>query len=250
MSTLGGGNGDGWTPEGGGQSDGVPGLPPEWGTVVVPDDPAELAEEAAQVRRELRRTARRTTWRRRLGLRGAGEDGQPSLGLPLLIMSIAVIATLTSLFVVAWPGRSQNPVIGPHGSRNAALTTPASGTIPDLVLADSAGQPVRLTAVTPAAVLLVEGCANCADLVEATVAAAPEPVAVLVVGRTAPTLAPSLDRVRRLQDPQNRLRDELELGPPAALAAVVLVARGGEVVRKVPAVETVDTFRAELERLN
>jgi hypothetical protein len=249
MSTLGGGNGDGWPPEGGGQSDGVPGLPPEWGTVVVPDDPAELAEEAAQVRRELRRTTRRTTWRRRLGLRGSGEEGQPSLGLPLLIMSIAVIATLTSLFAVAWPGRNQPPGLGPEESRNAALTTPTSGTIPDLVLADPAGRPVRLTTVTPAVLLLVEDCSTCGDLVAATAATAPDPVAVLVVGRTAPTLAPSLAGVRRLQDPQNRLRDELGLGPPAGLAAVVLVARGGEVVQKVAAVETVDTFRAELERL-
>jgi hypothetical protein len=250
MSTLGGGNGDGWPPEGGGQSDGLPGLPPEWGTVVIPDDPAELADEAAEVRRELRRQARRATWRRRLGLpaRVAGEDGQPSLGLPLLIMSIAVIATLTSLFAVAWPGRNNHQLLGPQASRGAAAGTPAAQ-VPDLVLADADGTPVHLKELSPAAILLVDDCATCDDLVVATVAAAPDPVTVLVVGRTAPTLAPSLARLRRLEDPQQRLREQLRLGPPGELAAVVLVARTGEIVQKLPAVESVDTFRAELIKL-
>jgi hypothetical protein len=258
MSTLGGGNGDGWPPEGGGQSDGLPGLPPEWGTVVIPDDPAELADEAAEVRRELRRQARRAGWRRRLGLppRAAGEEGQPSLGLPLLIMSIAVIATLTSLFAVAWPGRNNHQTLGPQASQGAAIGaagtggTAAGDPVPDLVLADAAGTPVRLTEISPAALLLVDGCAACDDLVAATVAAAPEPVTVLVVGRAAPTLAPSLSRLRRLEDPQQRLRDQLRLGPPGQLAAVVLVARGGQVVHKLSAVESVDRFRAELIKLN
>jgi hypothetical protein len=251
MSTLGGGNGDGWPPEGGGQSDGLPGLPPEWGTVVIPDDPAELADEAAEVRRELRRQARRATWRRRLGLppRPAGEDGQPSLGLPLLIMSIAVIATLTSLFAVAWPGRNHHPVLGPPASGGAALTTPAAGSIPDLVLNDAAGRAVRLDAVTPAAILLVDSCLRCDDLVSATVAAAPDQVTVLVVGRTPPSLAPSLARVRRLEDPQERLRDALGLNPPVNLAAVVLVGRGGNIVQKLDAADSVDDFRAELVKL-
>jgi hypothetical protein len=252
MSTLGGGNGDGWPPEGGGQPDGLPGLPPEWGTVVIPDDPAELAEEAAEVRRELRRDARHSTWRRRLGLPppAAGEDGQPSLGLPLLIMSIAVIATLTSLFAVAWPGRNNHPTLGPRASRNAAVTTPGASTVPDLALADAAGMTVRLTEVPPAALLLVDDCASCDDLVEATVAAAPDPVTVLVVGRTPPTIATAVSSMRRVADPQERLRSALELGPPGKLAAVVLVARSGEIVQKLPAVESVDTFRAELAKLS
>jgi hypothetical protein len=251
MSTLGGGNGDGWPPEGGGQSDGLPGLPPEWGTVVIPDDPAELADEAAEVRRELRRQARRATWRRRLGLppRPAGEESQPSLGLPLLIMSIAVIATLTSLFAVAWPGRNNHQVLGPQASRGATAATPAGQPVPDLVLADAAGKPVRLTEISPAALLLVDGCTSCADLVAATVAAAPDPVTVLVVGQTAPTLAPSLARLRRLEDPQQRLREQLRLGPPGERAAVVLVRRDGQVVHKLSAVESVESFRAELAKL-
>jgi hypothetical protein len=248
MSTLGGGNGDGWPPEGGGQSDGLSGLPPEWGSVVIPDDPAELAEEAAEVRRELRQQARSSSWRRRLGLppRAPGEEAQPSLGLPLLIMSIAVIATLTSLFAVAWPGRNNHGAIGPQTSREASVNEPAAETMPDLVLADATGSAVRLADVRSAAVLLVEDCAACGNLVAATVAAAPDPVTVLVVGRTAPTLAPSLTGVRRLADPQQRLRPGLQLGPPQKLAAVVLVGRDGEIVQKLPAVQRVETFRADL----
>jgi hypothetical protein len=251
MSTLGGGNGDGWPPEGGGQSDGLPGLPPEWGTVVIPDDPAELADEAAEVRREMRRRARRAAWRRRLGLppRTAGEDAQPSLGLPLLIMSIAVIATLTSLFAVAWPGRNNHQGLGPQSSRGAAAGTAVAEAVPDLVLTDLAGTPVRLKELSPAALLLVDDCTTCDDLVAATVATAPAPVTVLVVGRTPPTLAPSLAKLRRLEDPQQRLRERLRLGPPGQLAAVVLVARGGQVVQKLSAVKSVDNFRAELVKL-
>jgi hypothetical protein len=248
MSTLGGGNGDGWPPDGGGQSDGLPGLPPEWGTVVIPDDPAELADEAAEVRRELRRETRRTTWRRRLGLppRAPGEQGQPSLGLPLLIMSIAVIATLTSLFAVAWPGRNNQPALNPAASRDSGIRSPM---IPDLSLADDAGTPVRLKDAAPEALLLVDGC-DCAGLVSATLAAAPGSVDVLVVGRTAPTIGTPTVNLRRLADPGDRLRNALGLDPPGKLAAVVLVAQGGEVVRQLSAVESVDTFRADLAKLS
>src|SRR3954463_12808252 len=49
MGTRRDGNGNGWPP------DGLPDLPPEWGTVIIPDDLSELAEESSRVRRELRR---------------------------------------------------------------------------------------------------------------------------------------------------------------------------------------------------
>lgn len=256
MGTLGGSNGDGWPAEGGGQPDGLPGLPPEWGTIVIPDDPAELADEAAEVRREMRRQARRRAWRRRLGLppRPADEQSQPSLGLPLLIMSIAVIATLTSLFVVAWPGRTDRAVLEPLASEGVAFSTPATGTpaisaLPDLALADAGGGAIRLAELVPAALLLVDGCATCDELVSATVAAAPDPVTVLVVDRTVPTLATSLAAVHRLADPHGRLRDTLGLDPPDQLAAVVLVARDGEIITVLTAVDSVDSFSTALAGL-
>src|SRR3954464_9707963 len=50
MGTLGDDNGG--PPPGGG---GLPDLPPEWGVIIIPDDPSELAPEIDEVRRELRR---------------------------------------------------------------------------------------------------------------------------------------------------------------------------------------------------
>jgi hypothetical protein len=276
MSGLGGGNGDGWPPEGGGQPDGLPGLPPEWGTIVIPDDPAELAEESTKVRRELRRDARRATWRRRFGLpqKAPGDDSQqPSLGLPLLIMSIAVVATLTSLFAVAWPGRNNHPILAPNTSRQTATSAPSGRKVPDIALTDSTGAAVRLRGVVPAALLLVDGC-RCAELVFATAAAAPQTVQVVTIGRAAPTLSPPVAspakavtptgpaasgstasaaataRLRALADPRDELRSALGLEAPSTHAIVVLVSQSGDILRTLSNVDTIEQFKMELAQLN
>ncbi|GAA1803104.1 hypothetical protein HC028_04985 [Planosporangium flavigriseum] len=120
MGTQSGGNGGGWPP------DELPDLPPEWGTIVIPDDASELAREAARVRRELRWEARERRWRRRLHLPHAdprpGEEDIPALGVPVLVILIATIATLTSLFVISWPINSQRPDLQP-----TAVITPSAG---------------------------------------------------------------------------------------------------------------------------
>src|SRR5262245_52739962 len=64
MGTLRGDNG-GERPQDG---HGLPGLPPEWGTVIIPDDASELDTEGATVRRRFRREARQVRWRRRFHL--------------------------------------------------------------------------------------------------------------------------------------------------------------------------------------
>lgn len=118
MGTRSDGNGNGWPP------DGLPDLPPEWGTIVIPDDPSELAQESSRVRRELRRHARQRRWRRRLHLSPPKppptDDDVPTLGVPLLVISIAVIATLVSLFAIAWPTSQVRPDLQP----TAVATTP------------------------------------------------------------------------------------------------------------------------------
>jgi hypothetical protein len=125
MGTRSGGNGGGQPP------DGLPDLPPEWGIVIIPDDPSELAQESARVRRELRQQTRQRRWRRRLHLPppqpqpAAGDEEAPTLGVPLLVISIAVIATLVSLFAVAWPNTQPRPHLEP----TAVATTPAGGPV-------------------------------------------------------------------------------------------------------------------------
>jgi hypothetical protein len=123
MGTRSDGNGNGWPP------DGLPDLPPEWGTVIIPDDASELAQESAHVRREMRRHERQQRWRRRLHLPPPQpptgmEDDTPSLGIPLLVISIAVIATLVSLFAIAWPAAQPQPGLQP----TAVATTSAGRT--------------------------------------------------------------------------------------------------------------------------
>jgi len=132
MGTRRDGNGNGWPP------DGLPDLPPEWGTVIIPDDLSELAEESSRVRRELRRQDRQRRWRRRLHLPPPNppsdtDEDTPSLGIPLLVISIAVIATLVSLFAIAWPNTQAQPGFQP----TAVATTPTgrpdgptAGTVP------------------------------------------------------------------------------------------------------------------------
>ena len=69
-------NGGETPPDDGGNphSGDLPGFPPEWGTIVIPDDASELDTEAEALRRELRRHQRRGLMRTRLGL--APGDGE------------------------------------------------------------------------------------------------------------------------------------------------------------------------------
>jgi hypothetical protein len=260
MGTL-GGNGGSWPPDGGGPPDDLPEIPPEWGVIVIPDDPAELAEEAARVRRQLRHDTRSRTWRRRLHLPPpkprppAGEE-LPTLGVPLLIVSIAVLATLASLFAVAWPAQPRPNPIATTAAAPKLAGTPS--VLPDVPLdVPGAG---RLSATLPAVILLVDGC-TCADLVAstATAAAAADPrIGVVAVARTAPSLAaaPSAGtgaapRIWAVADPAGALRAAVP-GLPAATTGqpvALLADAGGRLVRVVVAPTSVDEFRADLSRL-
>jgi hypothetical protein len=244
MGTLRGDNGGERPPDGGG----LPDLPPEWGTIVIPDDAAELDHEAARLRREWRRTSRRNRWRRRLRLRPApnrADHDKPSLGLPLLIMSIAIIATMTSLFALAWPNHTG---ARPTGSPTISTT---AGTLPNLTLHTASGTPVRLRDNLPAVVLLVDGC-SCNDLITAAVKAAPTQVTVIAVGRSAPSVpnAPKTGKLITVADPQATLRGTFGGSPPNAGVVALLVKTGGTVTRSVSSVTTVDAFRNQLTGLH
>jgi hypothetical protein len=250
MGTLRGDNG-GERPHGDQPHDGggVPGLPPEWGAIVIPDDAAELDHEAAVLRREWRRTARRDRWRRRLRLPprsgGTNLDGAPTLGIPLLIMTVAIIATLTSLFALAWPNRPT-----PRGSTAGAVAASGVATLPDVTLMDGGSRPVRLRESLPAVILLVDGC-DCGDLIASTSGSAPGAVTVLAVGRAAPrTPSPAVGhKLRALADPTGSLRSRYASSTSVDGVVAVLVSSTGKITRTVQAVRNVDDFRTDLVRL-
>src|SRR5688572_6969998 len=199
MADRGPDNGGGVPPEEGGGSyrGGLPDLPPEWGSIVIPDDAAELDDEATIVRRELRREALRG----RLS-RVFGRDGrqQPSLGVPVVIMAAAVITTLLSLFVVTWDHRpSTTAPVGPD-----ALAQATDVPIADVTLADQSGARVTLNGVLPAVLLLVDDC-DCADLIDSIAAAAPPPVTIVPVARTAPCAVGTAKNVHCLADPNGTI---------------------------------------------
>ncbi|MFI6784111.1 hypothetical protein [Micromonospora sp. NPDC050276] len=222
--------------EGYGPADGLPGLPPEWGRVVVPDDASALAAEAAQLRRELRRA-------------GGRPEGHRALGLPLLVLLVAVVTTLTGLLVVTWPRANRGtdrPTPAPY-SPPAAL---AGRALPALDLVDADNAPVPLRGVVPAMIILLDGC-PCPDRVSDALAAAPAGVSVVTVtgGRTVPAGATIQRQARALADPAGGLRSFL--GQPArpGAATALLVDRAGTVTRVLPELGTSDSYRSDLSAL-
>lgn len=241
------GNGSDRPPEGG-PPDGLPGLPPEWGTVIIPDDISELDEEAERIRRDLRRQERRRRWHERLGVPapyGGPIEETPRLGIPLLIMAVAIVAAVTSLFTITLSGRLDKST-----GQAAAKASTASSSAPDATLADASGAPVRLRDMLPAVVLLVDGC-DCTDLVNQTAADAPPGVRVLAVAHTAPSLQVAADsRVRRLADPAGSLAAayQSQSAPPNS-ATAVLIRGGGQIVLISSGVTSVDAIRGEFAKL-
>lgn len=221
----------------------LPELPPDWGE--VPDDPAELAHEAEQIRAELagERIPDHPT-----PSGEAGDRGQPSIGTPLLIMSVAVVITLLSLFAMAWSGSGAMT-----GDRAAPGVGAPDTEFPLVTLADPTGRQVALTTQTPMALLLVEEC-DCQQLIAATAASAPAGVRVVVVGHSPPpaptNLGPDDPRPVRLGDPTGLTRTQLELGPPTDTATVLLVDREGQIRQTVPAATSVAQFQGELTNLS
>ncbi len=222
--------------EGHGPADGLPGLPPEWGRVVVPDDASALAAEAAQVRRELRRAS-------------ALPGGHRALGLPLLVLLVAVLTTLTGLLAVTWPRANRGtdrPTPAPY-SPPAVLTGQA---LPALDLVDAEDAPVPLRGLLPAMIILLDGC-PCPDRVDEALAAAPSGVSVVTVtgGRTAPAGPTTQRQAHALADPAGGLRSFL--GQPArpGAATALLVDRAGLVTRVLPDLGTVESYRSDLNAL-
>ncbi|MEU4635112.1 hypothetical protein AB0F90_11910 [Micromonospora chalcea] len=223
--------------DGQGPPDGLPGLPPEWGRVVVPDDASALADEARQVRRELRR-ARTAAGRRTGSLR---------LGLPALILLVSVLITLAGLAAVTWPRttRSGAPTVLPHGG--GAAPQPV-GPLPALDLVGADDVPVPLRSMLPAMIILTDACA-CAEQVTAAAGAAPPGVTVVTVTAGRRAGSASVPGVRPLGDPAGGLRSYLHLSAQPGIAPALLVDRQGSLVRVVPELGPLSDYRADLARL-
>jgi len=223
--------------DGQGPPDGLPGRPPEGGRVVGPDDASALADEARQVRRELRR-ARTAAGRRTGSLR---------LGLPALILLVSVLITLAGLAAVTWPRttRSGAPTVLPHGG--GAAPQPV-GPLPALDLVGADDVPVPLRSMLPAMIILTDACA-CAEQVTAAAGAAPPGVTVVTVTAGRRAGSASVPGVRPLGDPAGGLRSYLHLSAQPGIAPALLVDRQGALVRVVPELGPLSDYRADLARL-
>jgi len=254
----------GW-PSDGGSPDDLPDLPEEWGVIVIPDDLSELSDEVEAVRAELRLATKPSRWRRfvtRPAMRRFRKITATAVRAPVLIISMAVLVTVASLFASAWPGPPRQPATQHTASttddRNAG-TGPGLTTLPALELIGSDGQTVPLRGQLPAVILLIDGC-DCDSLVTDTIAAVRPDIAVVTVTSvratagvgTPPTGATPQAQgktVRVLHDPNGWVRSQLKLGKPDSTAAAVLVDRGGTIVQTFPRLATIGVLKPELARI-
>ena len=259
----------GWSSDGGSPDD-LPDLPEEWGVIVIPDDLAELSDEVEAIRAELKLAERPTGWRRlirRPGVRRLRRIASATLRAPVLIISMAVLVTVASLVASAWPGPPRQPVV----QRTADSTDDGDtslATLPALDLIGADGQTVPLRGKLPAVIMLTDGC-NCTKLITDTIAAVRPDIAVIIVAAstastasaspasgagtfTPPTGATPQAQgktVQVLRDPAGNIRAQLKVGARDGTAAVFLVDRTGQIIRRDPRTASVEDIRPDLARL-
>jgi hypothetical protein len=229
----------GWAPDGD-SSDDLPDLPEEWGVIVIPDDLSELSDEVEAIRAELRQTAPRTRWQRfiaRPGIRRLRRITAAGVRAPVLIISMAIVVTVASLFASAWPGPPRTPAV-----QRTANTDEGPTTLPALELLGSDGQQISLRANMPAVVLIIDGCA-CDKLIADTTAAVRPDIAVVTVTSSSASRSAGLTpatgatpqaqgkTVLALRDPTGGLRSDLRLPAPDGTAAALLVNRAGDIIK-------------------
>jgi hypothetical protein len=231
-----------------GGSDGIENarVPAPWGEVVIPDDISELAAEADQVRRELRRAHLRRRWGRLIGLT---DSNGPALVGPLLIITLAMGVALASLFGGVWPY--------PSGGNGQSSSRGVGHPVPALTLKDAKGVAVPLHDVHPAVILDVGRCACGGLIAETTTLTNQERLPLLVIGQPkAPAIAAAVKGkdpylVRSLADPDGRLVKLVAAGvaPKSGTALVVLVATDGTMTQVVNDVQSAEEFATGARRL-
>ncbi|GAA2696237.1 MULTISPECIES: hypothetical protein [Actinoplanes] len=249
----------GWPPDGG-SSDELPDLPEEWGVIVIPDDLSELSDEVEAVRAELHLAPPPNGWQRfarRPAVRRLRKAGTLMLRAPVLIISMAIMVTVASLFASAWPGPGRQP----SSQRTSAATAAPTDKLPALELVAADGRTVPLLGQLPVVVIITDGC-DCEGLVADTIAVVRADIAVVVVSTTVPSIAASQTRlttaqaprsdgknVRYLQDPAGALRDHLHLTAQDGTGAAILVNGTGRILRTFTHVLSVTTIQPDLARL-
>jgi hypothetical protein len=253
----------------GNSPDDLPDLPEEWGVIVIPDDLSELADEVEAVRAEIRQTDRSDRWRRlfdRPGLRQLRQVGLALLRAPVLIISMAVLVTVASLFASAWPGPPRQPVVQRTNDEH-------HDSLPALDLVGDDGRTVPLRAKLPAVILVTDGC-DCAGLISATAAAAKDrpQLAIIVIGAALSSAAsgrptgskagqntPATQTtpqsstnpaVEVLHDPPSTdVRAQLKLGQPDGTAAALFVDSKGLIVKTLGRTASVGEIQPYLARI-
>jgi hypothetical protein len=246
----------------GGSPDDLPDLPEEWGVIVIPDDLSELADEVEAIRTELKQTDRSNRWHRlfdRPGLRQLRLVGIALMRAPVLIISMAVLITVASLFASAWPGPPRQPIVQRTNDEH-------SNSLPALELVGDDGQIVPLRAKLPAVILVTDGC-DCDALVTATAAAAKDhpQIAIIVIGaalsskpstratpatQSTPQIQATSPTVQVLHNPiGTNVRAQLKLGQPDGTAAALLVNATGQIVQEIKRASSVETIQPYLARI-
>jgi hypothetical protein len=226
----------------------LPGLPPDWAALVIPDDASALDAEAAVVRAELARERRRHRWRHAFRMDQLASYG---LSAPLIGLVLLVVVSFASLLVVVLPGGSPVARPAPLG-RPLVLPGREGGLLPDVRVTDAKGQPFPARDLRPGAILLVGDSCDCASLItEYTHATAEARVRLLIVGEQRTPFLPSDDvrgRVMVVTDPERRLALGLLVARDTGPAAV-LVRPDGVIHRIAMNARNVVTLRTELAAL-
>ena len=245
----------------GNSPDDLPDLPEEWGVIVIPDDLSELSDEVEAVRAELRQSDRTDRWHRLFNRPGLRQLRRLTLALmraPVLIISMAVLVTVASLFASAWPGQPRQPIV----QRSATSPDGSGDPLPALELIGTDGRGFPLRSKLPAVILVIDGC-DCAQLVTETTTAVPPDVALLVIAAATTAVAsgsglPSAEAapqaqgktVRLLHDSAGTVRTDLKITGPDGTAAALLVDRSGLILRRFARVTSVEAIRPDLARLS
>ncbi len=206
--------------------DDPPGLPPEWGAFVVPDDISELDSEIEQLRRELV-VPRRPRLQRMFETRRWQQYG---LSGPLILVVLLVVLFFASLVFLLVPVAPRSPE--PQPLAHPAVEPGVVGALlPDLALPMGASGAVRLRTLRPAIVALVPPGCRCQALVDDIISStSASRLQVLFVGNTDPRLPSTapVQRVRAATDSADRLSLVYAAGPgPTA----VFVRADGTVTR-------------------